>query len=525
MNGLPLVLIILDGWGVAPANRGNAISLANTPMFDDLVTRYPTFALQASGEAVGLPWGEMGNSEVGHMNLGAGKIIYQDLPRITKAVLDGSFFSNAALQEAIAHVRERKSALHLAGMVSNGGIHSFHEHLYALLELCQREKVEKVFIHAFLDGRDTPFNSGKNFLAKLQQEITKLGVGAVASMSGRFWAMDRDQHWDRTQQAYVAMTDGVADATATDPVRAVEASYAEKVYDEELPPTVIVGAQRKPVATIRDHDAVIFFNFRNDRMRQLTKAFVQEEFTGFSRTKISDLFVVTMTEYEAGLPVRVAFPPEYIENPLAKILADHQMKQLHIAETEKYAHVTFFLNGGNEKPFPGEERVLISSPQVSSFDQKPEMSARLITERVVAALATRAFDCIFVNYANADMVGHTGNLTAISQAVEALDACLGSVVQAALQQNGTVIITADHGNAEEAMNLQTGVINKEHSVNPVPCIIVGKPWERTTPLPPFDLSTVTPTGLLSDVAPTILGILGIPKPPEMTGRSLLPSFP
>lgn len=518
----PVVLLILDGWGVAPPNRGNAISLAQTPVFDELVCTYPTMLLQASGEAVGLPWGEMGNSEVGHMNIGAGKILYQNLPRITRAITDGSFFANPAFLRATAHAQAQHSALHLAGMLSSGGIHSFHEHLYALLELCRQQGVPRVFLHLFLDGRDTPYNSAKNFVTKLQAETAKVQLGTIASMAGRSWAMDRDHHWDRTEQVYRMMTEGKAEHNTEDPVQALEASYKERVYDEEFPPTVMTDADGKPVAKVNDHDAVIFFNFRNDRMRQITQAFVEPSFAGFSRPQQrKDVFVVTMTEYAAGLPVTVAFPPEYVERPLARLLSEQGLRQLHIAETEKYAHVTFFLNGGREAPFPNEERVLIPSPSVPSYDQRPEMSAGLVTERVAGTLQNGNADFIAVNFANADMVGHTGNLPAIVKAVETLDRCIGEIVRAALAKNGMVIITADHGNAEEAMNLQTGAINKEHSANPVPLILVASEWQGKGLPEGQALSTLTPMGFLADVAPTILAMMGIAQPDEMTGRSLV----
>lgn len=516
----PFVLIILDGWGIAPDNRGNAIRLASTPVFDRLTTTYPTMAIQAAGEAVGLPWGEMGNSEVGHLNIGAGKIVYQDLPRITKAISDGSFFSNEAFRKAVEHVQKHRSRLHFAGLVSSGGIHSFHEHLYALLEFAAQQKITNVYIHAFLDGRDTPYNSAKNFLAKLLQECAKNKVGRIATLSGRYFAMDRDRHWDRTAIAYHAMVDGQG-AMASDPLSAIEESYAHRVYDEEFVPTVILDEKKQPVAKVGTNDAIIFFNFRNDRMRQLTKAFVLPDFHEFPRPPISGLFVVTMTEYEPSLPVTLAFPPDYIAQPLAKILSDRGLKQLHIAETEKYAHVTFFLNGGREEEFPGEKRVLIPSPSVATYDQKPEMSARTMTDRLVGEITKGKYDFLAINFANADMVGHTGNMPAIIKAIETLDSCLGRLVDATLALDGTALITADHGNAEEAMNLQTGVLDKEHSANPVPFIVVGRAWAGKGTLVNSDLSNLTPTGFLADVAPTILKLMGIPQPASMTGRPLI----
>lgn len=524
MTTRPAALIILDGWGVAPPTRGNALRMAQTPVFDQLVSTYPTWTLQAAGEAVGLPWGEMGNSEVGHLNIGAGRIIYQDLPRITRAITDGSFSERPAFLKALAHVQKHQSQLHLAGLVSSGGIHSFNEHLYALLDLCSRKGVQRVFVHAFLDGRDTPYNSAKNFIAKLEQQMAQQKVGTLATMAGRFWAMDRDRHWDRTSRAYHAMANGRSDAAAQDPQAALDASYRQNVYDEEFAPTVLTDAQGSPRTTVRPHDAILFFNFRSDRMRQMTKAFVQEALPEFDRgPNIADLLVVTMTEYEAGLPVEVAFPPEYIETPLAKVLSDQGMRQLHIAETEKYAHVTFFLNGGREEAFPNEERVLIPSVAVPSFDQKPEMSGRPLTDRIVEELEHGDAAFIVANFANADMVGHTGNMQAMVKAAEFLDVCLGRIVTAAAGRGGAVFITADHGNAEEALKLQTGVIDKEHSTNPVPFIVVDEHWKGKYVAPGPDLSVLTPAGFLADVAPTILAVLGIPQPAEMTGRSLLPS--
>ena len=522
MKGTPTILLILDGWGIGPANRGNAIRLAQTPVFDRLIATYPTMALQASGESVGLPWGEMGNSEVGHMNIGAGKIVYQDLPRITKAILDGSFFSTGAFRDAIAHVKQQNSKLHLMGLVSNGGIHSFNEHLYALLELCAREKIENVFVHAFLDGRDTPFNSGKNFIAKLLAVMQKGGVGKLATLSGRYWAMDRDNRWDRTEKAYRALVDGVAEEHVVDPIAAIDAAYRMHVYDEEFPPTVLVGEDLKPVATVDDNDAILFFNFRNDRMRQITHAFIDDVFSQFPRgEKKKNLRVVSMTEYEADLPVSVAFPKEYIEFPLARVISEAGLAQLHIAETEKYPHVTFFINGGKEEAFPKEERVLIPSPSVASYDQKPEMSARKITDRILAEIERGTFDLTIVNFANADMVGHTGHMPAIIKAIEMIDHCLGLIVDAVLARDGSVLITADHGNAEESMNLRSGLINKEHSTSPVPIVIVGRRWEGQGLLAGQDIASLTPVGFLSDVAPTLLSLMGLPQPAAMTGRSLI----
>ncbi len=525
----PMVLLVLDGWGVAPPSRGNAIDIAATPVLDHLMTASPTVTLQASGEAVGLPWGEIGNSEVGHLNIGAGKIIFQDLPRITKAVADGSFFRNETFREAIAHVKKRRSRLHLIGLTSSGGVHSSIEHLFALLELCQQQRLTDVFVHAILDGRDTPHNSGVKFLTQLLSHCRDIGVGRLATVSGRFFAMDRDNHWDRIAKAYQAMALGQSEQRGPDPVALVEAAYRERVYDEEFPPSVIVGPEGKPVATVQSGDAVIFFNFRNDRPRELTKVFVLPGFEKFDRGPyLRDLFFVTMTEYEQALPVKVAFPPEKVQLPLAKVYSDSGFHQLHVAETEKYAHVTFFFNGGVEQAFPNEDRALIPSPPVSSYDQKPEMSARGITDRIVRELGTGKFAFVVANFANADMVGHTGNLPATVKAVETVDHCIGEIYEAVQAVNGLLLITADHGNAEEKINVATGFLSKEHTANPVPFIVAG------TGLDPqrvdryrsrsADLSGMTPLGLLSDVAPTLLALAGLPKPSDMTGQNLFPNL-
>lgn len=516
----PLVLTVIDGWGVAPKNRGNSIMLAKTPYWDELLSRYSSLTLQASGESVGLPWGEMGNSEVGHMNIGAGKILYRDLPRVNRAILDGSFADRPAFREAFQHVRETKGALHVIGLVSSGGIHSFNEHAYALLELAQRERLSTVYVHAILDGRDTPHNSGENFIAKLEAKMKAMGVGQIATLAGRFWSMDRDNRWDRIEKAYRAMVDGQSEQTFSDPIAAVRASYSRGVYDEEFIPAVITDANGQPRGPIRDGDSVIFFNFRSDRARQLTKAFVLPGFMKFERAYLRNLTFVTMTEYEQNMPVQVAFPPDVVRTPLSKVFSDLGEKQLHIAETEKYAHVTFFFNGGTETPFPGEDRSLVPSPSVSSYDQKPDMSCREVTDRVIKAIGTGEYGFIVINYANPDMVGHTGNISATVKAIEAIDSQLERLATAVLGVEGVLLITSDHGNAEEKINLTTGFINKEHTSNPVPLVVVGKQWAgrgRSS----ADLSTVTPSGMLADIAPTILEIEGLVPPPDMTGRSVL----
>ncbi|MFC1687455.1 2,3-bisphosphoglycerate-independent phosphoglycerate mutase [Patescibacteria group bacterium] len=521
----PVVLAILDGWGIAPPSENNAITSASTPTIDGFLESFPTMAVQASGESVGLSWGEMGNSEVGHLNLGAGKIVYQSLPRISKSISDGSFFKNEAFQEAIKHVKKNKSALHLTGLSSTGGVHSTLEHLFALLELAKKEKVKKVYIHAILDGRDSPRDSGKAFMGKLNEKIKELGVGEIASVSGRYYAMDRDNRWDRIEQAYNAMTEGKADRYANSVMEAIDESYAKANYDEEFVPTVI-QKDGKPVATINDTDAVIFHNFRPDRARQLTKAFALPGFRKFDRDKtLSDLLFITMTQYDKDLPVKEAFPPEIIKTPIAKVIADAGLSQLHIAETEKYAHVTYFFNGGREDPFPKQDNVLIPSPKVSTYSQKPEMSARKLTDRLLKEIKKEKYHFIVINYANADMVGHTGKLKKTISAVQMVDECIALIMKEILPLGGTLFITADHGNAESMVNLQTSQMDKEHSVNPVPLYVISEQLRGSTPYKDMvqnnDLSLLPPVGILSDVTVTIIETMGLKTPEEMSGRNLL----
>jgi 2,3-bisphosphoglycerate-independent phosphoglycerate mutase len=524
-NKKPVVLIILDGWGAAPPSRSNAITMAKTPAMTSLVKTYPAMTLQASGEAVGLSWGEIGNSEVGHLNLGSGKLVYQNLRRINKNISDGLFFENEKFLAAISHAKKNKSDLHLLGLISTGGVHSHLEHLFALLELCEREKFKDVYIHGFLDGRDMPYNSGIDFVEKIKAKCEELQVGKIATLSGRFYAMDRDNHWERVVLAYNALVKGEAKEKFSDPTEAIRASYDSKIYDEEFLPTIITGDDSGPLATIKDKDAVIFFNFRSDRGRELTKAFVLPGFDKFEREYFKNLFFVTMTEYEKDLPVEVAFPPETIDEPLARVISAAGLKQLHIAETEKYAHVTFFFNGGIEKEFPGEERILVPSPRVASYADKPEMSAKEIAKKVTEAVLADKYDFIVVNFANGDMVGHTGNLKATIKAVETVDACVAKITEAVLAKDGITFITSDHGNAEELVNMQSGNIDKEHSTYPVPFIIVSREWEGKNAgfqeVPNGDLSLVQPAGLLSDVAPTIIKIMGLKQPKGMSGKSLI----
>ncbi|MBT4849529.1 2,3-bisphosphoglycerate-independent phosphoglycerate mutase [Candidatus Parcubacteria bacterium] len=520
----PVVLLILDGFGIAPPSRSNAISLAKTPNFDKYSSNYPIMPLAASGEAVGLSWGEMGNSQVGHLALGSGVIPYQDLPKITKAITDGEFYENEAFIKACDHVKKNDSALHLMGLVSSGGVHSYNEHLYALIELAKKQKVTRLFVHCFLDGRDVPYNSGLNFITKLQDKLKEVGLGQIATLSGRFWAMDRDNRWDRVEKAFRAMVDGESDKKYEDPLKAIQDSYDTKVYDEEFVPTIITNDLGKPRAQIKDKDAIIYFNFRSDRARQLTQSLVLPAFEKFKRDYFQNLFMVTMAEYEKDLPAIVAFPPLQIEMPMARVLSEAGLKQLHIAETEKYAHVTYFFNGGKETIYEGEDRTLIPSPQVTSYDQKPAMSAREITAKITQFIKEGAYDFVVANYANPDMVGHSGNIQATIESIEILDQLIAEVVDTTLSYDGVVLITADHGNAESLYNMQTGEIEKDHTNSPVPLFIIGSEFAGKSVLSGMtgtDLSHVTPVGVLADVAPTILKIMGIKKPPEMTGSSLV----
>ncbi|MEI7740907.1 MAG: 2,3-bisphosphoglycerate-independent phosphoglycerate mutase [bacterium] len=517
----PVVLIMCDGLGVAPDTEGNGVSRADTPVFKELIQKYPSMTLRASGEEVGLSWGEMGNSEVGHLTAGAGTVLFQSLPRLAHAIDSGGFFEMPAFIEAANHVKKTGGKLHLMGLLSSGKVHGMDTHAHALLDFAKRQGLSKVYIHAFLDGRDSLYNSGVDFVATLLAKMKEIKIGKLASMAGRYFAMDRDNRFDRVEAAYRCITEGKGEK-ATDPIEALKASYAKEVYDEQIPPTVMMDGD-KPVAVVEEGDAVIFWNYRSDRARELARAFVLDEDPGFKREKIKNLKFITMMEYEAGLPLTVAFPPQTVVMPLARVISEAGLKQLHIAETEKYAHVTFFFNGTREDPFTGEDRAIIPSPKVSSYDQKPEMSAYELTDRVIKEIREEKYDFIVLNYANPDMVAHTGNLKATIAAMKVVDECLGKVIDAVLSKGGVVLITADHGNAEEVLNLQTGDIDKEHSTNPIPLIIVGKQYEgQFGPNGPVtDLALIPPVGMLSDVAPTVLRIMGLTQPVEMTGAPLI----
>ncbi len=519
----PTVLVVIDGFGVAPSGDGNAIVQAQTPNFDRFIRTYPTMTVRASGEEVGLSWGEMGNSEVGHLSIGAGRVYYQTFPRINRSIADESFFENETFLSAIAHVKKHKSRLHLVGMISSGGVHSTDAHCHALLELAKRNKVKDVFVHAFLDGRDSTFNSAPDFIRTLQEKMDELNVGKIASIAGRYFAMDRDNRWERVEKSYNAMI-GAGEQTATDAIQAIQDSYGKEVYDEQFVPVTMMDG-KKPVGVIAENDAVVMFNFRPDRMRQMAQALSVSEFDKFERTLPANVLSVSMVEYMKDIPVHVAFPPVVVDQCLAQVLSEKGMTQLHIAETEKYAHVTFFLNGTHEEPFAGEDRVIIPSPNVSSYNEKPEMSARELTDRVVKELSENTYDFVVLNFANPDMVGHTGDFEATKKAIGVVDECLGKISDAVLARDGMMFITADHGNSEEMKNLRTGEMIKEHATNPVPFVIIGKQFQGQPSLagevPNGDLSLMPPVGMLADVAPTILMAMGVDQPEEMTGQSLL----
>lgn len=508
----PVLLVVLDGWGVSPPGPGNAIGLADTPFFDSISKAYPHTTLQASGEGVGLPRGEAGNSEIGHINMGAGSVVYQDLLRINREIADGTFFDNSAFQRAVKHVKENNSALHLMGLLSSAVVHSSIEHLYALLRLAKQENIRPVYIHVFTDGRDSSPTAAPMFVQDLRSKIKQLGVGQIATVVGRYYAMDRDLRWQRTQKAYDLLTRGEGQKI-TDPVTALHSFYEKKITDEFMEPMIIPNnGSRLPI--IQDNDAAIFFNFRTDRPRQLTKAFVLPDFDEFSRAQHpKNLFFTTMSEYEEDLPVSaVAYDPPNIELPLAKVLANHDKRQLHVAESEKFPHVTYFFNGGHEDPFKGEDRIEVPSPKkVGTYDKKPQMSAEAITEIVEERVTEKIYDFILVNYANADMVGHSGDLNATIKACETVDKGLKRIVTQTTRAGGVVLVTADHGNAEGMINPNTGEVDTEHNTSPVPFILVEK-----TPRP-----RKLQTGVLADVAPTVLGLLGVPKPSTMSARDLL----
>ena len=510
MSKRPTVLMILDGYGLNDKHEANAVYEAKTPVMDRLMQDYPFVKGYASGMAVGLPEGQMGNSEVGHLNMGAGRIVYQELTRITKEIQDGVFFENEALLHAVNNAKANNSALHLFGLLSDGGVHSHNTHLYGLLELAKRNGLENVYVHCFLDGRDTPPASGKDYVAQLVKKMEELGVGKVASVMGRYYAMDRDNRWDRVELAYNAMVKGEG-VLAQDAVDAVAASYEDGKTDEFVMPTVITenGA---PTATIKDEDSVIFFNFRPDRAREITRAFCDDVFEGFARQKRLALTYVCFTEYDVTIPNKeVAFHKVEIKNTFGEFLAAHHMTQARIAETEKYAHVTFFFNGGVEEPNPGEDRILVKSPKVATYDLQPEMSAYLVCDKLVEAITSEKYDVIIINFANPDMVGHTGVENAAIKAIEVVDECVGKTVDALLSVDGQMIICADHGNAEQLVDYETGDPFTAHTTNPVPFILVNYDKDYT----------LAQNGCLADLVPTMIAMMGMEQPADMTGKSLL----
>lgn len=502
--------MILDGYGLNDTCEHNAVCEARTPVMDQLMSQCPFVKGNASGLAVGLPDGQMGNSEVGHLNMGAGRIVYQELTRITKSIQDGDFFDVPEFLQAVENCRKNDSALHLWGLVSDGGVHSHNTHIYGLLELARRNGLDKVYVHCFLDGRDTPPASGKGYVEELEAKMKELGVGKVASVMGRYYAMDRDNRWDRVERAYNALTRGEG-GTAVSAAAGIQASYDAEVNDEFVEPFVVVE-DGKPVATVKDNDSVIFFNFRPDRAREITRAFCDDDFKGFARDRRLNLTYVCFTDYDDTIANKlVAFKKEAIVNTFGQFLADHDMTQARIAETEKYAHVTFFFNGGVEEPNKGEDRILVPSPKVATYDLQPEMSAPAVCDKLVEAIKSGKYDVVIINFANPDMVGHTGIEDAAIKAIETVDACVGRAVDAVKEMDGVLFICADHGNAEQLVDYETGTPFTAHTTNPVPFILVNAD-------PSYKLRE---GGCLADIAPTLIELMGMEQPKEMTGKSLL----
>lgn len=510
MSKKPTVLMILDGYGLNDNRTGNAVAQAQTPVMDRLMAEYPFVKGNASGLAVGLPDGQMGNSEVGHLNMGAGRIVYQDLTKITKAIQDGDFFENKALLAACENVKANDSSLHMFGLVSDGGVHSHNEHIYGLLELAKRQGIEKVYVHCFLDGRDTPPASGKEYVEQLEEKMKEIGVGQVASVMGRYYAMDRDNRWERVEKAYNALVKGIGETAQSGPA-GIQASYDAETTDEFVLPTVVMkdGA---PVATIKDNDSIIFYNFRPDRAREITRVFCDDNFEGFNRGPRVKTTYVCFTEYDVTIENKqVAFVKEEITNTFGEFLAEKGLKQARLAETEKYAHVTFFFNGGVEEPNEGEDRILVKSPKVATYDLQPEMSAYEVCEKLVESIKSGKYDVIIINFANPDMVGHTGVEAAAIKAIEAVDECVGKAVDAVKDVDGQMFICADHGNAEQLIDDETGEPFTAHTTNPVPFILVNAD-------PAYKLRE---DGCLADIAPTLIELMGLEQPAEMTGKSLL----
>lgn len=508
----PLILTILDGWGICDTVEGNAIKCARLPNYNHLWATYPHTALNASGEAVGLPEGQMGNSEVGHLNIGAGRVVFQELTRISRAIREKIFFQNPVLLEAFRLAKEKDTGVHLMGLLSDGGVHSHIEHLFGLMDMAKQQGVKKVYLHCFLDGRDVPPANAKEYVNKIQKKMKELGLGTVATVMGRFYAMDRDQRWERVEKAYQAMVYGEGVKAPFAQV-AVEQSYEKRLTDEFVEPTVIVDEEGQPKGLIKSGDSVIFYNFRADRAREITRAFTDHDFTGFDRGQsLPQVHYVCMTQYDAKIKSPVAFLPQNLNRTLGQVLAEHGLKQLRIAETEKYAHVTFFFNGGVEEPNKGEDRLLIPSPRVATYNLQPQMSAYEVTEAVIDKIKSEVYDVIVLNYANADMVGHTGMMDAAVKAVEVVDQCLGKLMETVKEKGGVMIITADHGNAEAMIDVNTGEPQTAHTTDEVPFILVKDDMIA---------AKLRMGGALYDVAPTILELLGLEKPQEMMGKSLL----
>lgn len=516
----PTLLVVLDGWGENPSFEGNAIAQAKTPTINRITRYYPEVLLQASGISVGLPWGEMGNSEVGHLTLGAGRVIYQSLPRITLSIQDGSFFQNDALLAAVENAKKNNSALHVMGLASNGGVHSSLDHLFALIELGKKNNLEKLYLHLFTDGRDAPPRSGMRVIEDIETRLSEYSCGKIASICGRYYAMDRNDNWNRTEKAYNLLTLGQGKKEKS-ALEAIKNSYNSNITDEFIEPALI-DLGNKETGTIEEKDSVIFFNFREDRARQITNAFVLPTFTKFKREKyLFGIEFVCFTQYEDNIPAKVAFPPIQMTNSLGEVISRAGLFQLRIAETEKYAHVTYFFNGGREEPFQKEEHILVPSQSVSTYDKMPEMSALIITEKVLRDLGKGKNSFMLINFANPDMVGHTGNLKATISGIETVDECLGKIIPEVLKMGGSLFITADHGNAEELINLRTEEADTEHSISPVPFWYVAPDNQRQKSESEIMESKNNVRGILSDVAPTILASMNIKIPPEMTGQNLL----
>jgi 2,3-bisphosphoglycerate-independent phosphoglycerate mutase len=514
----PVVLVILDGWGEWDTKVGNPLAYANLPTFKQLDAHYPKLLLEASGLAVGLPWGVFGNSEVGHQTIGSGQIIYHYLPTISAAIQSRSFFSNPALLSAVQWAKSNNSSLHLIGLYSDGGVHSHIDHLFALLELAKEQGLTKVYLHAVTDGRDTPTQAGVKMLQRTQEAIRQIGVGQIATIAGRYFTMDRNRNWDRLEKSFKAYVKGRG-VFEKDPVEAVKKQYEQEIFDEYIEPIVMVGDDDKPIATINENDAIINFNFRADRARQISRVFALPGFDKFKEVRVPrNIKYVGFTQYEKEVPIEVAFPPQEITSRVADILSQRKKKQLRIAEMEKFAHVTYFFNGGLSEPFKGEERVFVPSKNAKSYADVPEMSAHQITEKLLGAIETDEYDFVLVNYANADMVGHTGVFKAGVKAVEVVDECLSQLINMVLSINGCLLITADHGNIEEMVNLQTGQIDTQHSVNPVPFWYVNARNKKQKPIASAPLEV---SGMIADIAPTILELFNIGRPDDMIGDSLL----